>query len=152
MKRFRFELDQILRLREQEKRMVEIRLGEINGACIAIEHEIRDMAVRRSRVLVSPTGSDSADPVYRRSVETHASLLEQRVEALQKVLAEKELERDAIRAEYNEVSKKHHVLVQLRERRADEHRKETLKEETHVLDEIGSTLYITRNDSRSKGD
>lgn len=132
--------------------MVEIRLGEINGTCITLENQIREMAVRRSGVLRSPVGADSVDLIYRRAAETHASLLEQRVEALQKVLAEKELERDQVRAEYADVSRKHHVLTQLRERRSEEYHKETLREETQVLDEIGSTLYISRNSSRFKGD
>jgi len=59
----------------------------------------------------------------------------------EKELAVKNVERDKIKNQYLEVSKKRKILDKLRERRAAEYYKEAKDEEIKSMDDMNSALY-----------
>ncbi len=137
VRRFRFSLESLLTLRSYAAREVEQRLAVATRRCIELEMRIDDCRVRRSRAfqLSRDTG---ADIELRFAQGAYISHLEQTVSRLTTELEAREKERLVVQREYHEVAKQKKVLEKLKERRADDYYKESMKHDQKDMDEIAS--------------
>lgn len=144
MRRFAFQLEKVLELREFEERDWEIRLAEVTGRVIAVEREISDWGRERVRVEPVTAWSGYLDMAYLKSREGYVGLIDDRVQHLQSRLVTLESEREQVRTGYLEASRRRKALSKLRERRSEEYYAGARREENRVLDEIGGYLSVAR--------
>jgi flagellar FliJ protein len=137
MKRFKFNLEKALKLREHHEKETEIDLGRAIGALMRIEQALGAAAEERSvaaaeRFSAGFSVSDilTFDHYVQRLDATKAQLT---LEA-QKASAHVEDARGA----YLEASRDRKILSNVKERRQKEYHKEMLAEETKALDDIAS--------------
>ncbi|MDR1596220.1 MAG: flagellar export protein FliJ [Treponema sp.] len=139
MKRFRFDLRQVLELREYAEREAEIELGKAVGALNLIERHIASVAEARRHAAAErfATGNgfaaiQSYDRYILRLDQTRDKLLMNAAQA-ELVVAEK---RDI----YLEASRERKILDKIKERRLGEYRKLAQAEENKELDDIAGRM------------
>jgi flagellar FliJ protein len=137
MKRFVFELEKVLELREYRERETEIELGKAVGALTQIEHKIAALTEERARVseeqLVPGRGTADIlafDRYILRLETTKLGYLEEAAQAERKA--------EEARGIYLEASRDRKILEHVKERRQKEYRKRMFAEETKVLDDISN--------------
>jgi flagellar export protein FliJ len=135
MKRFRFKLDKLLKLRGFRERRAELVFAEKAGACALLETKLADNMERRARTTRErfAPGREIAD--FRAS-EMYILRLDRERDRLARDLAAAELEREAARAAYLGFRREREAVDKLRERRESEYYRLALREETKVLDDM----------------
>jgi flagellar FliJ protein len=156
MKRFAFDLEKVLDLRKYREQEAKIALGRAIGELSAIENQIKELALLRSRAageyfagpaeLPGPGGiSDSlgqtpdgpaSSAAYYRNYEFYIQRLERRKEELLEAAAGAQLKVEEERAAYLEASRERKVLDKLKDKRAAEYRRVLFAGETKTLDDI----------------
>ena len=135
MKRFRFKLEKVLKVREFEKKVAESRLSEANGRCILIEQELAENAALTSRA--SRDRFAGHRPLSEiRAFELYSRRLEQERERIMARLAAAEEIREAARAAYVEASTRFEAIQKLSEREEAEHYRLARLEEVKSLDDM----------------
>ena len=151
MRRFRFRLERVLRLRRQWLRQERAQMAAALRALQAAEASCRQAHQARQRVLEATAARLWEDGRVGRldghELAETVGVLEELSRrgaywALERARAEKEAEER--RARVVEAHKKVRVLELLKERRRMEHLREAEREERAVLDEVGATAYIRR--------
>jgi flagellar FliJ protein len=135
MRRFNFNLQKILDLREHREREAKIELGKAVGALSLIEQRIEAVSLERARAMTDRYSHSMAD---FQSYDRYIQRLEQAAEKLQKEAVLAELEVNEKRDLFVEASRDRKVLDKVQERRRRAYRKEMFAEETRELDDIGS--------------
>jgi flagellar FliJ protein len=149
VKRFKFSLEKILKLRQHLEHEARVELGRAIGVLAGIENEIKRIAVIRGEAIqerfAGISAGDDDDTGYKGSLSMHAwdayiSRLEQETQRLMVEAAQAETVVDEKRNLYIEASREVKVMENLKERREKEHRKEMFAAETKELDDrkVGS--------------
>ena len=146
MKRFKFGLEKVLKLRQHNEHEARVELGRAIGILAGIENEIKRNAETRADAVkerftgISAGGDNAADTGYGGSLSMHAwdayiHRLELEADRLTEEAARAETVVEEKRNLYIEASRELKVMENLKERREKEHRKEMFVEETKELDD-----------------
>jgi flagellar FliJ protein len=159
VKRFKFGLEKVLKLRQHNEHEARVELGRAIGVLAGIENEIKRNAATRADAIKerfaglssgdgSAAGDDSAGSTgYGGSLSMHAwdayiNRLEQEADRLMEEAARAELVIEEKRNLYIEASRELKVMENLKERREKEHRKEMFIAETKEMDDRKITPNI----------
>ena len=138
MKRFRFNLEKVLKLRQYREEEAKIELGKAIGVLAEIENRIRQNAASRVRAgeerFSGLSGAGGAVSMF--AWEGYILRLEREAERLLEEAAQAELAVEEKRKLYIEASRELKVMEKLREKRAAEYRKETLTAQARELDDL----------------
>ena len=149
MKRFRFSLEKVLRLRSQETEQAKRALGK----ALADEAAARSAAAEARLVLGQRTEeAATAERVGMTAFEfaslrTFLTFLQRQLEAAEAELNEAILITQRRRVELLAVRRREKALEKLRERRFEQYRQESLQEEQKELDEYGSRQTLNNQAS-----
>jgi flagellar protein FliJ len=149
VKRFKFSLEKVLKLRQHNEHEARVELGRAIGVLAGIENEIKRNAETRAGAIqerfAGITAGDGTDTGYGGSLSMHAwdayiNRLELEADRLMEEAARAETAVEEKRNLYIEASRELKVMENLTERREKEHRKEMFAEETKELDDrkVGS--------------
>jgi len=133
MKKFNFNLEKILSLRKFREQEAKIELGRAIGVLTEIESQIKNVAEERHRTGAMFSGNGA----IIRSYMMYTARLDMQKEQLLAEAAGAEVKVEAARSVFIEASRDRKVLDKLKEKRADEYRKEVFAEETKALDDRG---------------
>lgn len=144
MKRFEFNLERLLRLREHEEHEWEIKLGQAVTECVRIETKINHCTHELDRVLKTRGAVDGReDQLF--VMEMYKRRMSSEMVKLSKDLKLAEAKRDEIRVDFLEISKKRKVLSKLKEKREAEYYKKQNKIEHDLVDEINNARAASRS-------
>jgi flagellar FliJ protein len=139
MKRFRFNLEKVLELRQYREQEAKNELGKAIGILNAIENDIQTNAIVRARAVQERfTGIESGDNDGKYSMmawSNYINRLEQEAQRLMEEAARAELVVEEKRAAYLDASREVKVMEKLKEKREGEYRKEMFATETRELDD-----------------
>jgi flagellar FliJ protein len=140
MKRFRFNLEKVLELRQYREQEAKNELGKAISILTAIENDIQTNAMVRARAVQERfSGIESGDDDGAFSMMTwdsYINRLEQEAQRLMEEAARAELVVEEKRAAYLDASREVKVMEKLKEKRAGEYRKEMFATETRELDDM----------------
>ena len=140
--RFRFRLEAILRLKENEEKEAKERLLKIRGEIAAVEADIArlerelDNSVRK-RSFAIERGKLIDEALWRRYIPT----LEARIKALRERLMLKKKEEEKALEVFLEKRRERKSLEKLRERRFREFLKEIDSQERRTIDEVAERQH-----------
>ncbi len=137
MRKFEFNLERLLKLREHEEQEWEIKLGRAVTKCVDIENQIKHRHSEIERVLLNRGSIENREQDFL-VMEMYKRRMRSEAVDLNKKLAEAEAERDEVRNDFLEASKKRKVLSKLKEKREKEYYKKQLKNEHELIDEINN--------------
>jgi len=143
MKKFRFNLERLLRIREHEEREWELKLGKAVSECVRLENAIKGCRGEIERVLLTRGDIESREADFF-SMELYKRRMNDEIGRRSAELAEAEKHRDEIRESFIEYSKNRKVLSKLKEKREREYYKEQQKIEFNVVDEINNSRAAGR--------
>jgi len=146
VKRFKFGLEKVLKLRRHNEHEARVELGRAIGVLAGIENEIKRNAETRAGAVkerfagISSDNTAGGDTGFGGSLSMHAwdayiNRLEQEADRLMEEAVQAEIVVDEKRGLYIEASRELKVMENLKERREKEHRKEMFVEETKELDD-----------------
>lgn len=144
MRRFDFDLEKVLELRRYAEREWELKLAEVTGRILGAEREVSQLQVARDSATATGVRPGRVDMGALAGRGEYLALIERRTVELRGRLARLEREREEVRAEYLRASQARKAISQLRDRRANDHYKESRQEEAREYDEIGVTLAVRR--------
>ncbi|MCL2191121.1 MAG: flagellar export protein FliJ [Treponema sp.] len=141
MKRFRFNLEKVLELRQYREEEAKIELGKAIGVLTEIENKIKQNAAaqlnagreRFSGIAVTGGGSGA---VSMFAWDGYIQRLEQEAERLMEEAARAQLVVEEKRNLYIEASRQLKVMEKLKEKREGEYRKEMFAVQTRELDDL----------------
>ena len=140
MKRFNFNLEKVLELRQYREQEAKNELGRAISILNAIENNIKQNALVHSRAVQERfTGINSAENNGILSMlawDNYILRLEQEAQRLMEEAAQAELVVEEKRAQYLEASRELKVMEKLKEKREKEYRKEVFAAETRELDDM----------------
>jgi len=138
VKRFKFNLEKVLELRQYREQEAKNALGQAISILNAIENNIKQNAVVHSRAVqerfTGINGSNGSLSIL--AWDNYILRLEQEAERLMEEAARAELIVEEKRAQYLEASRELKVMEKLREKREGEYRKEVFAAETRELDDM----------------
>ena len=134
MKRFDFSLQKVLDLREFEKKQAEAELGRAVGEETRIENSLKNVAESREATVRAADNMRNLSDLY--NANRYFALLDQQKEQLLEELTQAKLVTEEKREAMREAMKKQKVLEKLKEKRLASWKKEALKEEEIVVDDI----------------
>jgi flagellar FliJ protein len=147
VKRFKFSLEKVLKLRQYHEHEARVELGRAIGVLAGIENEIKRNAVIRGDAvrerfagIAASSGGDSGGSLSMHAWDAYINRLEQEAERLMEEAARAETVVDEKRNLYVEASRELKIMENLKERREKEHRKEKFAAETMEMDDrkVGS--------------
>ena len=138
MKRFSFNLEKVLELRQYREQEAKNELGRAISILNAIENNIKQNALVHSRAVQERFTSinDNNGALSMLAWDNYILRLEQEAERLMEEAAQAELVVEERRAQYLEASRELKVMEKLREKREKEYRKEVFAAETRELDDM----------------
>jgi flagellar FliJ protein len=140
VKRFSFNLQKVLELRQYREQEAKNELGRAISILNAIENNIKQNALVHSRAVKERfTGINAAETNGILSVlawDNYILRLEQEAERLMEEAASAELVVEEKREQYLEASRELKVMEKLKEKREGEYRKEVFAAETRELDDM----------------
>jgi flagellar FliJ protein len=140
MKKFIFELEQVLDLRKYREQEAQIELGRAISVLTEIEMRIRSVAEERYRA----GNQFSGDGATIRSYMLYINRLDIEKERLLIEAAKAEQKVEEAREIYLETSSERKVLDELKNKQAEDYNKFVLAEETKVRDDLASARYNVR--------
>jgi flagellar FliJ protein len=146
MRRFQFRLESVLRYREMKEERIQTRWARAVQAVHRTRGQIDQLEEERRGVQEEIRKLLTAGGSLRGVMDLRSYWL---ILDRQRLLAQKELERlegleERVRAESVRASRERQVLESLKERRRQEHRQQTDKEERSFLDEVSTSLVCRR--------
>lgn len=143
MKKFKFELEQVLEIREFEKQQAE---GEL-AKCIAVENEINEnlaiIANQYDALKKSTKGSLDFSEMMGQS--QYANLLDYQKEQLLLQLAQAKLETEEKRKVLTECMKKTSALEKMKELQYEDYKLELNQKENRRIEELSSIKSFSEN-------
>jgi flagellar FliJ protein len=138
VKRFKFNLEKVLELRQYGEQEAKNELGRAIGILNSIENKIKQNAVVHSQAARERfEGINAADGASSMMAwDSYILRLEQEAERLMEEAAQAELAVEEKRNLYLEASRELKVMEKLKEKREAEYRKEMFAAETKELDDI----------------
>lgn len=147
MRRFRFSLDKLHKLREQDEKEAELALARVNAALQEAEEELSSLARREHGARSERYAGSVADML--RSQHYLTRLGKERDDCLER-LAKITLELEAKREAWIQARAETQALEKLRDRKKAEHRKDSLAAEEHASDEIANSRSSGQAGSRNR--
>ena len=147
MKRFKFGLEKVLKLRQHNEHEARVELGRAIGVLAGIENEIKKNAATRGEAIKerfaglnaggdeNVTRFDSRGSLSMHAWDAYIQRLELEADRLAEDAARAETVVDEKRGLYIEASRELKVMENLKERREKEHRQEMFVEETKEMDD-----------------
>lgn len=143
MKKFKFELEQVLEIREFERQQAE---GEL-AKCIAVENEINEnlaiIANQYDALKKSTKGSLDFSEMMGQS--QYANLLDYQKEQLLLQLAQAKLETEEKRKILTECMKKTSALEKMKELQYEDYKLELNQKENRRIEELSSIKSFSEN-------
>ena len=143
MKKFKFELEQVLEIREFERQQAE---GELSK-CIAVENEINEnlaiIANQYDALKKSTKGSLDFSEMMEQS--QYANLLDYQKEQLLLQLAQAKLETEEKRKVLTECMKKTSALEKMKELQYEDYKLELNQKENRRIEELSSIKSFSEN-------
>jgi len=147
MKKFKFRLETLLRLRQQEEdecREALAKAVEATRQARETLQRIRNEQKTLERAWAEFERKPGTDVDTFRDFEAYRGVLQRRAEETQKQLDEALKHENEARTKLQEAVKKRRALKKLRERQARRHAEKALKEEQNELDESGTTRFVRK--------
>lgn len=139
MRRYQFRLERILEIRRYRELQEELKLAAASGECIRLQNELRGLDAAKRNTLATRYERSGGDMNYLIASELYMRRVDATARSDARILREKESVRDAIRVEYLAASRQRKVLDRLKEKRAQAHYREGLREEAKLLDDISGS-------------
>ncbi|MBN1836235.1 MAG: flagellar export protein FliJ [Spirochaetales bacterium] len=143
MKRFRFRLEPLLRLRAHREQEWLNKLAEAAGHCVRVNRNLREN---------SSAASEAFQTDFRKERRVDLSLLMYREQYLARLgierrrleeeLRERMARKEEVQQKYLEVSRDRKILDKLKERRGQEFYRDQKTEEFKAMDDISSSRYV----------
>ena len=139
MKKFVFELEQLLNLRKNEQDQAQIELGK----AVQVEQQIQAAldALARQYAAAKKAASGQTDFAVIAQSQQFYRYIKQEEERLFKEMAQAKLVTDEKRAAFNAAMQKHESIKKLKERQYEAFRSEHKKLEAKALDDIVTAKY-----------
>jgi flagellar FliJ protein len=137
MKRFKFNLEEVLQLRKFREEECKLALGQAVAALNMIENEIRETAVKRHNA----ASNRFADVVEMTSWENYILWLDRQTQKLMEQAAQAEIIVEEKRALFIEAERKLNTMEKLREKQQKEYRKEAMYLQMAEVDDITASRY-----------
>lgn len=134
MKNFEFSLEKVLSIREFEEKEAQIELGKAISVVNDLNNKLKYIAAER--INSNESRSNSSDLNFLMSVENYINGLDFQKEQLLEQLAQAELVVEEKRKIMIEAMQKRKALDKLKENQYKVYKKELLREEEKILDEI----------------
>lgn len=138
MKKYRFTLERVLRLRKHHELEWELKLAAAAGRCVALQNELKELASERGRTLSTRFAVADGGTDYLFRSELYLRRIAQTTEKKRRLLTQRERERDEVRDQYLVASRDRKVLDRLKEKREEQHYREGLLEEISDTDDLTS--------------
>ncbi|MCL2762273.1 MAG: flagellar export protein FliJ [Treponema sp.] len=136
MKRFHFNLEKVLKLRQYHEQEAKNELGRAISILTTIENNITQNAIIRSQAVQQRfAGINTSGAVSMLSWNSYINRLEQEAERLLEEAARAELVVEEKRNLYMEASRELKIMEKLKEKKEKEYRKEMFAAETRELDD-----------------
>lgn len=139
MKKFKYELQDILEIRLFEQEAAEAELAKALAVETQIQNELDQLAVRYSAVKEQTKGSSDFQDVL--SANQFYKFVDDRKEELFARMAEAKIVSEEKRSVLNEIMKKTEALKKLKELQLSEYKKLEALEEENEADEMNSIRY-----------
>ncbi len=136
MRRFAFRLENVLEIRKHLEQEWEIRLAKISGECMRLQARIAELDRERKESMQRRYDLSRIDMSDFTTRERYAERLLQTIGTLKNELTRREEERKEIGASLLEASRKRKTLDKLKERKAEEFRRNVNRSEIAVTDDI----------------
>ena len=143
MKRFTFNLQKVLDLRNFEMEQAELELGKANAEVNRIQKQLD--AVASQRVNVSKQIKGTKDFTLYSNANQYFRFLDKKKEQFLEEIAQANLVADEKREVLKEKMQKVKVLEKLKEKKITEWKKESLKEEELSMDDVVTAKYNQKN-------
>ena len=143
MKRFNFSLRRLLELKKYREHQWEIKLGEATGKCEQLKSEIGRRLEIRKQSFSRRLGGNMTDLLV---TEQYIGRLDQELRDLRRELEAQEKRRLEVQGQFLEASKERKVYDKLREKRAEEFRKEEIRREIMENDDLNSGTAARRRE------
>lgn len=137
MKKFSFELQTVLDLRENIEKQWEARLAEAVSQCDLVKSRMNTL---KDKILISRGGEHRVGDLFQ--IDLYEARLKWQIEQEEKVLKEKEAFRDEVQKEYIKHSANRKVLEKIKEKKEKAYRKMKLKDEIQFIDELNNTSRL----------
>lgn len=144
MKRFHFNLQRILALREYREKDWEIKLGEVTGRCVRLKQSILERTRNRESALRAWHQTALTDVLYARSMEEYIRRMNHEQARLEVELEQAEAEREEVQKQFIEASRERKVLENLKDKRMQEYYKDQLKTEFKNIDEMNTGAAVRK--------
>ncbi len=133
MKKYNFKLEKVLSVRENIEKEWEAKLGRANGECQKVQDRIDGYRekIKESKLTRVDITQFQIKCLYEERLNYQTRLDK-------KVLHEKEIERDKIKKIYLEKSIDRKVIDKLKDKSVKSYKKDLLKEDSLIVDEINS--------------
>ena len=138
MKRFEFNLETVLKLRESEEREWENRLAAITGECVNIRRSIESFQDEKSRCAIENQFRDVASLLV---VANYQARMDSQTKTAQNKLALKEKERESVLNDFIEASKKRKILDKLKEKKLENYHHLQKKDEERKNDDVNNAKW-----------
>lgn len=143
MKKFSYELQEVLDFRKFEQEQAEVELGK----ALAVENEINNNIQSLAQKFIAAKNGvkNSKDFEDIMAFNNYSKLFEIRKEELLNQLAKAKLVSDEKRAILTECMKKTTALEKLKEQKQLEYKQQVAKKEKSFIDELGSQGFFREN-------
>jgi len=139
MRRFKFSLEKVLKLRQFKEDECKLSLGQAISALNKIENDIKQTALKRH----TASSQRFQNPGEIAMWNVYILRLEQETERLLKQAVQAQIVVEEKRALYLEAQKELKVMENLKDKRHKEYRKEMLNSEMNEVDDITSAKRVT---------
>ncbi len=139
MKKFKFELEPLLRLRKYEQEQAQIELGKAVSAEAKIQSDLDTLAGQYAAV--KKMGEGERDFTKIAEAQQFYSFVKGEQEKLFAQMAQAKIITEEKRAAFKAAMQKTESLKKLRERKLEEHNAAAKKEEAKFLDDISTYKY-----------
>ncbi len=140
MKKFKFKLETVLSLRENIEKEWEAKLGKANAECQQVQDRIDQLKNQ-----VSDSKSTQIDVSQFQVKCLYEDRLNYQISLEKKALFEREANRDEVKKVYLQKSIDRKIIDKLKDKTLDQYKKDVLKEDSIITDEINSASGIRRD-------
>ncbi len=139
MKKFSYSLQKVLDLREFELKQAEVALGKINSQIAALNNQLKTIAMQRLNV--QKDMDSSFDLNFFAQGWGYTVFLQQKKDECLQHIAELQVQADKQKEVVKEAMQKQKVLEKLRESKYNAWKKENLRLEEIVMDDVVTAKY-----------
>jgi len=137
MRRFKFNLEEVLQLRKFREEECKLALGQAVAALNMIEKEIMETAVKRHNA----ASNRFADVVEMTSWENYIMWLDRQTQKLMEQAAQAEIIVEEKRSLFIEAERKLNTMEKLKEKQQKEYRREAMNLQMAEVDDITAARY-----------